>query len=195
MTDNRGQTDQEPGADQPRPWGAPTETAPPPWSPRRTLTAIAIAAGIAVAGGTIIYLSSDESASAEQQRVGGRLGAQHVDPTLDAAVHGEYTVPDADGYRTEQLQRGEITELTATEFTVRSADGFQRTYQIDESGEAGFDPTHVSTGDSVMVVADVDGETATARTVTDDGADGDQRSGPGRGGPGGTGPDGRPGDR
>ena len=45
------------------------------------------------------------------------------------ALHGEFTVRGRDGaFRTLAMQQGEATAVSATSITVRSEDGFSRTY-------------------------------------------------------------------
>ena len=88
-----------------------------------------------------------------------------------AAVHGQFVVPrSAGGYQTIDTQRGSVTAVSATSITVKSADGFSKTYQVVSStnvdaqrdGIAG-----VKTGHQVMVTATDSGGTATAVGILD----------------------------
>jgi hypothetical protein len=87
------------------------------------------------------------------------------------ALHGEFTAPDPDGgYQTLAMQRGEVTAVSATSVTVKSDDGFSRTYAVNDdtlvnAGDQGI--ADVKTGDKVGVLAVVDGGTARAVRVMD----------------------------
>jgi hypothetical protein len=91
---------------------------------------------------------------------------------LLGALHGEYVAPepDGDGYRTVVVQRGEVTDVSATSLTVVSEDDFSATYRIDEDtlvmggsgGVGGIDE-----GDQVGVTGVRTGDTVRAVHVTD----------------------------
>jgi hypothetical protein len=86
------------------------------------------------------------------------------------ALHGEFVTPNGSGYRTMAVQRGRVENVGATSLTVRSADGFTRTYAVDDNTlvNAGRDGiADVKQGDTVGVVAVVDGGTARAMRVND----------------------------
>jgi hypothetical protein len=66
-------------------------------------------------------------------------GPQHLPPgtgpllrglgAIATPLHGELTLPGQDGkYQTVQVQRGTVTKAGDGRLTVRSADGFTRTY-------------------------------------------------------------------
>lgn len=54
---------------------------------------------------------------------------------LRGALHGEVTVPQADGTGTEVVlvQSGTVTAVSATSLSVRSTDGFTTTYTVGSS--------------------------------------------------------------
>jgi len=96
------------------------------------------------------------------------------------ALHGEFVTSNGSGgYATTLVQNGEVTAISDTSITAKSADGFTKTYAID----ADTVKSAVETGDQVMVVATTSGDTATAESISE----GDVMGGPGaRGGmPGG----------
>ena len=75
-------------------------------------------------------------------------------------------MPQSDGTTvTIALQGGEITALSADSLTVESSDGFSRTYSVTADTRLGT-PTGtlagLQVGDTVLVEAVIDGETATA---------------------------------
>ncbi len=87
------------------------------------------------------------------------------------AVHGEFVVPKpGGGYQTIDMQRGTVTAVSATSITIKSGDGFVRTYQV--TGATYVDARRggigsVKTGQQAMVMAAVSGGTATAVRIAD----------------------------
>jgi hypothetical protein len=87
-------------------------------------------------------------------------------------LHGEFTIrkPDGNGFQTMAVQTGEVTAVSPSSITVKSEDGFSRTYSVDEntvvgSGRDGIGT--VKTGDTVRVAGVVDGGQAKAAAVLD----------------------------
>jgi len=87
-------------------------------------------------------------------------------------LHGEFTIkkPDGNGYQTVATQTGEVTAVSPSSITVKSEDGFSRTYSVDEntvvgSGRDGIGS--VKTGDTVHIAGIVDGGKASAAAVMD----------------------------
>ncbi|MBK5305593.1 MAG: hypothetical protein JJD92_02785 [Frankiaceae bacterium] len=109
---------------------------------------------------------------------GRRLGGGHG-PRGDkgmgmgpgGALHGEFVVPDGNGgYRTVRTQRGDVTAVSSTSLTVKSEDGYTKTYVLTPStvvvaGRDGIGT--VKKGETVAVMATVSGGTATANHVRD----------------------------
>jgi hypothetical protein len=90
---------------------------------------------------------------------------------LGGGIHGEFVTPkEGGGYQTVASQYGEVTAVSSDSLTVKSEDGFSRTYALGSdtrvnAGREGVDA--IKTGDSVSVIATVDGSTATAVMVID----------------------------
>ncbi|NIK59710.1 hypothetical protein [Kribbella shirazensis] len=90
---------------------------------------------------------------------------------LGGALHGEYVVPkDGGGYQTVATQRGEVTAVSKESITVKSEDGYSRTYTLTEdtlvnAARDGIDD--VKTGNTVTVTAVVADGKATASSVND----------------------------
>lgn len=88
------------------------------------------------------------------------------------AIHGELTVPDGNGgYRTMVIQRGTVTDVSSTSVTVKSDDGYTKTYKVDDNtlvnaGNEGIGD--VKKDDKVNVRGFMDGDTALAANVTDE---------------------------
>jgi hypothetical protein len=87
-------------------------------------------------------------------------------------LHGEFTVkkPDGSGFQTMATQTGEVTAVSPSSITVKSEDGFSRTYSVDEntvvgSGRDGIGS--VKTGDTVSIAGVVEGSAAKAAAVVD----------------------------
>jgi hypothetical protein len=86
-------------------------------------------------------------------------------------LHGEFTAKSpTGGYRTLAIQTGQVTAVGTSSITVRSEDGFARTYAVDANtmANAGRDGIgSVKKGDSVHVVATTGGGKASALHVVD----------------------------
>jgi hypothetical protein len=99
----------------------------------------------------------------------GRPGLRGFGPS--GAVRGELVVPDGKGgWRTVQVQRGTVTAVSPTSLTVKSADGVSKTYVLTKQTlvDAGRDGiSTVAVNDTVGVVANLTGGTATATEVRD----------------------------
>ncbi|MFD1146769.1 hypothetical protein [Saccharothrix hoggarensis] len=142
------------------------------WNGRKTLAAVAVAVGIAAVGGGVIYAAGNSDAArglgpgGYGMRPGG--GLVIMGGPFGDAQHGEF-------------QNGEVTEVDADSVTVRSGDGFSKTYTIDgdtrvNGGQADLDD--VAAGDVVTVLASAVDGVSTADNIME----GDmQRGGPRRG--------------
>jgi hypothetical protein len=90
---------------------------------------------------------------------------------LGGALHGEFVVKKDDGtYQTVATQRGEVTAVSKDSITVKSEDGYSRTYTITEdtlvnAARDGIDD--VKTGNTVTVSAVVADGKATASSIND----------------------------
>jgi hypothetical protein len=86
-------------------------------------------------------------------------------------IHGEFvTRAPNGGYQTMATQAGEVTAVSATSVTVKSEDGYSRTYTVNDGTlvNAGNDGiADVKTGDDVRVMATVAAGKATAVEVND----------------------------
>lgn len=90
---------------------------------------------------------------------------------LFGALHGQIVVAKpGGGYQTVDIQNGQVTAVSATSITLKSADGYTRSYAI--TGSTAVDAQRdgigsIKVGNQVSVSATVAGSTATAVTVTD----------------------------
>jgi hypothetical protein len=90
---------------------------------------------------------------------------------LGGALHGEFVVPkDGGGYQTVATQRGEVTAVSKDSITVKSEDGYSRTYKVAaetlvNSARDGI--ASIKTGSTVTVSAVVADNTATATSIND----------------------------
>jgi len=121
------------------------------------------------AGGTVATPSpSARPAFPHQGRPGG-FGLGFGGPFC--AVHGQFVVPKSGGgYQTIDTQRGAVTAVSATSITVKSADGFVKTYQVVSSTNVDAQRdgiAAVKTGHQVAVTATVSGSTVTASSILD----------------------------
>lgn len=164
-------------------WGDPQPPAPK-WSGKKTAIAVAVAVVIAAVGGVAIYAGTSSSDTAQQGfggggRMGGfNRGQMAVGTSLMRdALHGDFTVSENGSYVSERMQTGEVTAVSATSITVKSADGYPQTYTIDSSTQKANNPAN---GSNVTVLAKVSSDTATATSITDS----SQTPTNGQGGPG-----------
>jgi hypothetical protein len=86
-------------------------------------------------------------------------------------VHGQFVVAKpGGGYQTVDTQRGSVTAVTGSSITVKSSDGFSKTYQVPSTANVNAQRNGISsikTGNQVMVLATVSGSTATATSILD----------------------------
>ena len=108
------------------------------------------------------------------------------------AVHGQFVVArPGGGYQTVDMQRGSVTAVTGSSITVRSSDGFVKTYQVPAAAQLNAQRNGIGSvrkGNQVMVVATVSGSTATATHILDFSLLPRQGGWPGYAGPGPAGP-------
>jgi hypothetical protein len=137
-------------------WGAPP---PPPeqrrGSVRRIVVAVAAAVGIAIgaAGGVAVYAAIGPSSDNEPDAgPSGRPSGAVLGGPMTRLEHGAF-------------QNGEVTAISDTSVTLKSEDGYERAYTIDEDTQVSAD---VEKGDEVMLMATVDGDTATAVSVMEE---------------------------
>jgi hypothetical protein len=87
------------------------------------------------------------------------------------AVHGEFVVPKSGGgYQTVDTQRGSVTAVSSSSITIKSSDGFSKTYTVtsDTIVDAKRDGIgSIKVGDQAFVMATVSGSTATATNIAD----------------------------
>lgn len=109
---------------------------------------------------------------------GGPGGLGMGSAGLLAAVHSEYVVLQGSNYVTMAGQSGMVTEVSATSVTVKSDDGFSRTYAVgsdvqltqgmrQRGGSTGstLSLSDVATGTSVRITALKDSDTYTAQSI------------------------------
>ena len=142
----------------------------------KTLTAVGVAAVVAV-GGTVAITSANAASSSASAAPGpgagmgatgsggfgnggGRSGAFSL---LAGALHGEFVVGGTSGTTIERMQTGSVTALGPGTLAVKSTDNFAATYAIPAS----VDVSAISVGSTVTVVATVSGSTLNAISVTD----------------------------
>ncbi len=172
--------------------------------PTRKIFVLAAVAGTLVAGGTTAAFAATDTAkpaAAQQGKSGPPAGGPREAFGLGAPLHGEMVVAQVTGTGTKTIvtQSGTVTAAGASSVTVKSTDGFQRSYVLSPktvTGPPDAAKIAVKVGDKIMIAGLKEGETLTAIRL------GPQSRGPGghgdHGGPHGPGRDadgpGRPGD-
>ena len=99
-----------------------------------------------------------------------KMRAHGMKHGMGPGIHGEFTVADGNGgWKTIATQFGEVTAVSNDSITVKSEDGFTKTYVVTEATRVGADGrdgiADIATGDKVGVSADVNGDTATATHI------------------------------
>jgi len=163
---------------------------------RRHLTGLLAVAVIALAGGGGIAYVALHSGS-NVNTVASRGGAQSPSPKpsgsaeprhrhglpdsgdfggfggfrFGGAIHGQLTVPKrGGGYQTLAVQSGTVSAVSSSSITVKSADGFSKTYTVARSTEVNAQAAGigtVKTGDSVVLTATISGGKTTAASIFD----------------------------
>ena len=90
---------------------------------------------------------------------------------LFGAVHGTVVVPKpGGGYQTVAFQNGKVTAVSSTSITLRSADGYSRTYPVTSSTNVNAQRDGIASikvGNQVVVAATVSGSTTTVIRIID----------------------------
>jgi len=90
---------------------------------------------------------------------------------LFGALHGEFVIgKSGGGYETVDVQNGQVTAVSSTSITLKSADGFTKSYVVSSSTlvDAQRDGIgSVKVGNQASVQATVSGSTATAISIED----------------------------
>lgn len=158
------------------------EVTPAPRPHRRWrsvgLVSAGLVAGVVVAGLNVASAQSPAPSPTPKQSAPdgprGRMPRPFRQMKPDGpmgALHGEFTTKaPGGGYQVLAMQRGTVTAVSATSLTVKSEDGYTRTYGVDDHTlvNAGNDGIgDVKTGNEVRVVALVKGDAANAVQVLD----------------------------
>jgi hypothetical protein len=154
----------------------------PRWG--RPVVLIASVTALAAVGVGVAYAAADpssgpspspsQSAKAGPGKPYGHLGGGFRFGPLGGpggALHGEFVVPKpGGGYQTVDTQHGKVTAVSKDSITVRSEDGYSRSYAVtsDTMVNANRDGiSAVKNGDDVAVTATVSGNKATASDIVD----------------------------
>jgi hypothetical protein len=176
--------------------------APPPQPsslrkvPRRALTVTLATAALVVAGGAVLAAAAQNTTTNPSPTPAGQMAPGQMAPGPMGqndngrrmtgpmkALHGEYVVSNGNGgYQTEEMQRGSVTAINGTTFTVKSDDGYTHDWVTDATTRMGGEkrmrmmpknnngttevpaPTTttnngLTTGQNVMVMGIKDGDT------------------------------------
>ena len=101
----------------------------------------------------------------------GLIGGAIAAPGLFGVVHGQVVVPKpGGGYQTVDIQQGTVTAVSATSITLKSADGYTKTYTVASSTLVNAQRSgigSVKAGNKAVVSAVQRGATATASRISD----------------------------
>ncbi len=102
----------------------------------------------------------------------GRHGGGMRGLGLGPGIHGTFVTPNQSGtgYQTIDTQKGSVTDVSATSITVKSKDGFTKTYVVSSTtnvnGKAG-DIASVKSGDDVAILGIESGSDVNAQQIFD----------------------------
>jgi hypothetical protein len=102
---------------------------------------------------------------------GGMGGGMGMRLGMGGGIHGVFVTPkQGGGYQTVHTQRGTVTAVSSTSITVKSEDGYTKSYKVTESTVVnaqrdGIDS--IETGDEVGIVGLEDGDLVTAVSIMD----------------------------
>jgi len=124
-----------------------------------------VGGGIAFAADSTPTPSSPAPAAAQQHKARGLVGR---------VEHGQITVRTKTGDQVLDIQRGQVTSVSATAVTVRSTDGFTAMYAVSGTSTVRVQKktstiADVHNGDQVAVAALHTGNTDTIRRIADAG--------------------------
>jgi Cu/Ag efflux protein CusF len=125
-----------------------------------------VGGGIAFAANSSTPTTTTPSAPAAQQHKARGL--------VGRVEHGQITVRTKTGDQALDIQRGQVTSVSATSVTVRSTDGFTATYAVSGTSTVRVQKktstiADVHNGDQVAVAALHTGNTDTIRRIADAG--------------------------
>ena len=129
---------------------------------RSTLVATGAAFGMTLAG---LGVASAQTSDAPPPAAESAARHRHRAPM---GIHGEFVARNPEGgYRTIATQRGEVTESSPSALTVKSEDGFTRTYVVNGETRVNRDGSmsDITVGEHVHVRGIVSGDTTTATNV------------------------------
>lgn len=148
------------------------------WRLIGTIAAVAVtttAGGVAWAANNADPTPSASPSAPGQQQKPDHAGKGGFGPRgefgLGGALHGEFVVQkDGGGYQTVATQRGSVTAVSKDSITVKSDDGYSRTYKVAAEtlvNAARDGISSIKTGSTVNVSAVVADNTATATSIND----------------------------
>jgi hypothetical protein len=85
-------------------------------------------------------------------------------------VHGQFVASaPGGGFQTKAVQSGQVTAVSGSSITVRSADNYTKTYRVTSAARVfpGNGISSVKSGDQVRLLATVHGSAATVTTIID----------------------------
>lgn len=134
--------------------------------------AAGLLAGITVAAFGVAGAQTTELPTGVPVAVADDSAAAHPRMKMrHGGIHGEFTAVNPEGgYLRIATQRGEVTEVSASSVTVKSVDGFTRTYAVDAdtkiNGGSGT-IADITKGETVHVAGIIDGDTVRAQRIGD----------------------------
>ncbi|HYS41514.1 MAG TPA: hypothetical protein VEO01_38350 [Pseudonocardiaceae bacterium] len=134
-------------------------------------TAVLAMAGV---GGGIAFAANSTPSTTTTSPAPTAPATGHQHRAYGRVEHGQLTVRTKTGDQVLDVQRGQVTSVSATSVTVRSQDGFTATYGVSSTSIVRVQQkvstiANVHTGDRVAVAAVHSGSTDTIRRIADAG--------------------------
>jgi hypothetical protein len=142
------------------------------------LATVAVAALLGGAGAALVITGSPRPVPASNAAAPGPAPSSssgsspaNIGSALPGMVHGQFIQRAAGGYQTVDVQSGQVTAVSSSSITLRSTDGFTRSYTVVvgttmvDAGRDGISSVRV--GDQASVEATVSGNQAMATRIDD----------------------------
>ena len=142
------------------------------------LATVAVAALLGGAGAALAITDSPNPVPANNAAAPGPASSSSpgsspasIGNALPGMLHGQFTERGTGGYQTVDVQSGQVTAVSGNSITLRSTDGFARSYTVVagatmvDAGRGGIGSIRV--GDQASVEATVSGNQAMATRIDD----------------------------
>jgi hypothetical protein len=135
------------------------------------LATVAVTALLGGAGAAIVTDSPKPVPANNAAAPGPAPSPANIGSALPGVLHGQFIERVAGGYQTVDVQSGQVTAVSSSSITLRSTDGFTRSYTVVvgttmvDAGRGAISVVRI--GDQASVEATVSGNKAVATRIDD----------------------------